>query len=40
MREAVFRRDTTVPANSSLKLMLNCKNQGEVFLYNWGAILI
>lgn len=40
LREAVFRRDTTVPANSSLKLMLNCKNQGEVFLYNWGTILI
>lgn len=40
LQEAAFQRDGTVPASSSLTLRLNCKNQGEVFLYSWGAVLI
>lgn len=38
--EAEFRRSTEVPANSTIQLNLSCNSGGDVFLYDWGAILL
>lgn len=40
MQEAEFKRDEAISARSSMKLMLNCPENGEMSLYCWGAVLI
>jgi hypothetical protein len=40
VQEAEFRKNTAIPASSSLSLNLTCKTDGELELYDWGAVMV
>jgi hypothetical protein len=40
VQEAEFRKNSTIPASSSLTLNLACEAGGELSLYDWGAMML